>query len=667
TLGCCAFLSPSLPLLVHLCHSLLLRAPATYHLGSLEHPRPRGYACVLGGKAHWHLLRPCKEHATVVEAHAASTTPSFTAHCTSLAREPSKSLPRLSCLHAMRGMERRTRRICLVLAICLATAMAQTITASSWSASANASQQGDNSVELSISTGNTMAPLAAVLALTTAARDHIPAPGVSGNAVLANYSNQLSLNAHDVAVISCDSAAYVGNIGVMDVFGTAASTNVSSIVLYSQSADFCDLQGYSGSFSWIYSMKSRNDTQKLLDGISSYTASAGAVYLTIAAADSATSTTSSSAAASSSANAHQQNPLGPSPTTAVAMVILYSITGLITALFLIIIITGAVRAHRHPERYGPRNVTGRPRQSRARGLARAMLDTIPIVKFGERQDEAKPTDVELADSHVHGEVHAVGGTVDSADGQQAQKAPATTSDTAPDSDTCEDVSEGHTPARDGGIAPVTPVVTSSTAAAQVEMETEGCSICTEDFQRGEDQRVLPCDHRFHPACIDPWLLNVSGTCPLCRIDLRPQETESSADGEANEEATEGETSGEGMAPPLDRRDRRTSLRGSLARSWISNIGNPARMTREERILALREYRGSSAAQAQRQSEAEEGAEVREAESRLRARLRNVFRVRTRRIGQEESVAPSGSEESAAPQSGTGDARQEGDPAGPAAS
>ena len=42
----------------------------------------------------------------------------------------------------------------------------------------------------------------------------------------------------------------------------------------------------------------------------------------------------------------------------------------------------------------------------------------------------------------------------------------------------------------------------------------GCSICTEDFTTGEDVRVLPCQHKFHPNCIDPWLLNVSGTCPL---------------------------------------------------------------------------------------------------------------------------------------------------------
>lgn len=43
---------------------------------------------------------------------------------------------------------------------------------------------------------------------------------------------------------------------------------------------------------------------------------------------------------------------------------------------------------------------------------------------------------------------------------------------------------------------------------------QSCSICTEDFGRGVEFRLLPCGHRFHPACIDPWLLQRSLTCPL---------------------------------------------------------------------------------------------------------------------------------------------------------
>lgn len=76
-----------------------------------------------------------------------------------------------------------------------------------------------------------------------------------------------------------------------------------------------------------------------------------------------------------------------------------------------------------------------------------------------------------------------------------------------------------------------------------------CPICVCEFEEGDDVRILPCDarHQFHvrcflllflPAfeldltgslltpcsflqrdCIDPWLLQVSSLCPLCRLDL----------------------------------------------------------------------------------------------------------------------------------------------------
>lgn len=86
------------------------------------------------------------------------------------------------------------------------------------------------------------------------------------------------------------------------------------------------------------------------------------------------------------------------------MIILYAITGVITILFCIVIISGAIRAIRHPERYGPRR--GRPEpgtypynfddpqyggpdgsagevvtQTRTAGLAKAIVDTFPIIQF----------------------------------------------------------------------------------------------------------------------------------------------------------------------------------------------------------------------------------------------------------------------------------------------
>lgn len=187
------------------------------------------------------------------------------------------------------------------------------------------------------------------------------------------------------------------------------------------------------------------------------------------------------------------------------MIILYSITGIITALFLGIIITGAVRAHRHPERYGPRRVAGRPRQSRARGIARAMLETIPIVKFGDEQDgvAAAKRDVELS---INPE-------------DPAREHSPHRSDSISDAEQTTTPRETELPTANQSIQPspddagVTPAPTPKPDAA-ADGGNFSCPICTDDFIKGQDLRVLPCNHQFHPECIDPWLINVSGTCPL---------------------------------------------------------------------------------------------------------------------------------------------------------
>lgn len=48
--------------------------------------------------------------------------------------------------------------------------------------------------------------------------------------------------------------------------------------------------------------------------------------------------------------------------------------------------------------------------------------------------------------------------------------------------------------------------------------TETCPICIVDFEEGDDLRLLPCagKHRFHQECVDPWLLELSSSCPICR-------------------------------------------------------------------------------------------------------------------------------------------------------
>lgn len=47
-------------------------------------------------------------------------------------------------------------------------------------------------------------------------------------------------------------------------------------------------------------------------------------------------------------------------------------------------------------------------------------------------------------------------------------------------------------------------------------EKENCTICFEKYLKKDKCRVLKCKHMFHKDCVDPWLLNSSATCPICR-------------------------------------------------------------------------------------------------------------------------------------------------------
>ncbi|KAM3826409.1 E3 ubiquitin-protein ligase ZNRF3 isoform 2-T2 [Vipera latastei] len=48
-----------------------------------------------------------------------------------------------------------------------------------------------------------------------------------------------------------------------------------------------------------------------------------------------------------------------------------------------------------------------------------------------------------------------------------------------------------------------------------------CAICLERYLDGEELRVIPCTHRFHRKCVDPWLLQ-HHTCPHCRHNILEQ-------------------------------------------------------------------------------------------------------------------------------------------------
>jgi hypothetical protein len=48
-------------------------------------------------------------------------------------------------------------------------------------------------------------------------------------------------------------------------------------------------------------------------------------------------------------------------------------------------------------------------------------------------------------------------------------------------------------------------------------EAEECSLCLDNFKKGEDILTLPCEHFFHENCLTPWLIK-SNLCPMCKQD-----------------------------------------------------------------------------------------------------------------------------------------------------
>ena len=189
-----------------------------------------------------------------------------------------------------------------------------------------------------------------------------------------------------------------------------------------------------------------------------------------------------------------------------------------------------------------------PPQSRARGLTRAILETFPIVKFGgggsngegqggtggnqTKYVEAQElTQWEIVNETLANECTSVAQTKASDTGGVPSLGvgdkPVTSTSSPRSSMSRSDHNDDH------GVGPSTPSPTTGTRPCGLEshygayvrddispdaMGRETCPICIVDFAEGDDIRVLPCEgkHRFHPQCVDQWLLELSSSCPICR-------------------------------------------------------------------------------------------------------------------------------------------------------
>lgn len=181
-------------------------------------------------------------------------------------------------------------------------------------------------------------------------------------------------------------------------------------------------------------------------------------------------------------------------------IIFYITLGLIFLVFVLAMLTRAFIARCNQERHGVQQATQPPpRQIQTRGIARIVIESIPIVRFGEDSAMgAGQRDIELATPIQIND-----------DPQSTTTILATSSSISPKQITaaCDQRTDILVTA-EGSLS------TAQRPPLQTQSHSLECPICVDGFVQGEEIRMLPCTHRFHLACIDPWLLDASGTCPV---------------------------------------------------------------------------------------------------------------------------------------------------------
>ncbi|KAK4689505.1 hypothetical protein P7C73_g606, partial [Tremellales sp. Uapishka_1] len=194
---------------------------------------------------------------------------------------------------------------------------------------------------------------------------------------------------------------------------------------------------------------------------------------------------------------------------------LFVIVGLIVAVLILVVCVSATRIIRDPERYGRREGdSSAPPQTRAGGIAQAILDTFPVRQFNrnERNERKRlSSEMELAEHKTVGE------DTDAEAGRPKSYHSST------EGESSSTRSRSLVGSNRNSRAASRLALTSMTEEPSGEVLGAGdqCPICLLDFETGDDLRVLPCEreHVYHKACIDPWLLQVSSSCPLCRKDF----------------------------------------------------------------------------------------------------------------------------------------------------
>ncbi|CED83911.1 Predicted E3 ubiquitin ligase [Phaffia rhodozyma] len=434
-----------------------------------------------------------------------------------------------------------------------------------------------------------------------------------------------SSNTPWIAFVSCDSN--ITDMSMEnDIFSLARDRGAMAALLYSNTSEGCQItQNYLDNYEKpldVYTTRNKNDAiiiesqfeqhcaaafhnfnpSLLNSSYSSVTSLLSGIYplsntyvVAFLRAFNATSTdttvvpTATATAPGSTSSSGSNAQSGGGKGKSLAMIILYVVIGCVAAIVISVIALGVFRSIRHPERYGPRRRVPAARQypynyddpafddfspsgtesyvpqTRTAGLARAIVDSFPIVRYVRRGGASssegahrplpengdspvkKKAEVGLGGHHRHlgedevwtlnvlrqsNQAGSLGDEEDESKFDDPSSPSSPTDRRTRNSSTSRLASDGTSRTIDEGpgqqnihyrqeASDANETISKTQDVMSVEDVEESCPICLLEFEDGDGIRVLPCQgsHRFHKDCIDSWLIEISAVCPLCRKDF----------------------------------------------------------------------------------------------------------------------------------------------------
>ncbi|KAG9302748.1 hypothetical protein G9A89_009525 [Geosiphon pyriformis] len=271
-------------------------------------------------------------------------------------------------------------------------------------------------------------------------------------------------------------------------------------------------------------------------------------------------------------NPNPSNNSGVLKTYQTAMIVLYAVSGIVLGLFFIVVVTNVIKNRLRPSSppNAPINISGNDGNNRngRRGIARAVLESFPVYLFSLGGVNTNMEDVTDKDPKDGLEKGTTGNIDRGTDYIELTTVPTPDDENKSAEDETFVAEPNKLTEDDNKSVPIEvtdePLVTipksivvqpqdshttsisnrsvSLLSSNHVTEEQLTCPICLGDFEAGEELRILPCHHQYHTTCIDPWLLDISPLCPMCKSDFTTWNIDVSGNASSNDDQSNSSSS-----------------------------------------------------------------------------------------------------------------------------